>query len=96
MRKNGRQKKMNGLKKKQSYRELTAHGSRTKLLAALAVLYDHRKAQKEKGRKVHIGDEIFLRDTEKMLAEEITDVFGLDIEDAKHYLQNKLTVRYPA
>lgn len=82
--------------RKQSYKELTAHGSRTELLAALTVLYDHRKVQKEKGRKLHICDDIFLRDTEKMLAEEIADVFGLDIEDAKHYLQNKLTVRYPA
>lgn len=82
--------------RKQSYKELTAHGSRTELLAALTLLYDHKKAQKEKGRKVHICDEVFLRDTEKMLAEEIADVFGLDTEDAKHYLQNKLTARYPA
>lgn len=82
--------------RKQSYREITAHGSRTELLAALAVRYDHRRVQKEKGRKVHICDDIFLRNAEKMLAEEIADVFGLDIEDAKHYLQNKLTARYPA
>lgn len=81
--------------RKQSYKELTTHGSRTGLLTALAVLYDHRKAQKEKGRKVHICDEIFLRDTEKMLAEEIADVFELDIENAKRYLQNKLKVGNP-
>ncbi len=82
--------------RKQYYRELTAHGSRQELLAMLAVLYDHRQTQKEKGRKVHICDEVFLRDTEKMLAEEIADVFGLDTEDAKHYLQNKLTARFLA
>lgn len=77
--------------RKQSYREITAHGSRTQLLIALAVLYNHRQAQKEKGRKLHICDEIFLRDTEKMLAEEIACVFELGIEDAKIYLKNHLT-----
>lgn len=79
--------------RKQYYRELTAHGSRQELLAMLAVLYDHRQTQKEKGRKVHICDEVFLRDTEKMLAEEIAYVFAFDLECAKHYLQNKLTAR---
>ena len=38
----------------------------------------------------NICDEVFLRDTEKMLAEEIAYVFELDTGSAKHYLQNKL------
>ena len=37
----------------------------------------------------------YLREIDRQ-AEEIADVFGLDTEDAKHYLQNKLTARFLA
>lgn len=76
--------------RKLAYRELTAHGSRTNLLSMLFALYDNRQKQRQAGRKIHICDDIFLRDTEKMLAEEVACVFGLSLDDARSYLQNKL------
>lgn len=76
--------------RKLAYRELTAHGSRADLLSMLFTLYDNLHKQRQAGRKVHICDDIFLRDTEKMLAEEVACVFDLSLEDARFYLQNKL------
>lgn len=76
--------------RKLAYRELTAHGSRAALLSMLFTLYDNRQKQRQAGRKIHICDDIFLRDTEKMLAEEVACVLDISMEDARSYLQNKL------
>ena len=64
--------------RKQTYRELISSG-------------DHHKAtQTAAGKKVHLCDENFLRDAEKLLAGEIAIVLGLDYDQAKKYVREQL------
>lgn len=76
--------------RKQLYRELISLGDRASLLRMVFTLHRHRKVQTEAGRKVHLADENFLRDAEKLLLSEIAVVTGLSHAEAKQYLQKKL------
>lgn len=76
--------------RKQSYREMISGGDRQKLLAMIHTLYRHKAAQQAAGKKVHLCDENFLRDAEKLLISEIAIVLDMEPDQAKQYLRTKL------
>ena len=76
--------------RKQVYRELIGSGDRVRLLQMVRTLYRHKKAQTAAGKKVHLCDDNFLRDAEKLLASEISVVLEMDADQAKQYLRAKL------
>lgn len=76
--------------RKQTYRELITSGNRTALMGMLFMLYRHRLAQSRIGKKVHLADENFLKDAEKLLAEEISVTLGMTTEQAKNFLREQL------
>ena len=76
--------------RKQNYRELIVSGNRVKLMQMVRSLYRHKTDQTAAGRKVHLCDDNFLRDAEKLLAGEISVVMDMDLDQAKQYLRHKL------
>ena len=76
--------------RKQSYREMISGGDRQKLLAMIHTLYRHKAAQQAVGKRVHLCDENFLRDAEKLLISEIAIVLDMEPDQAKQYLRAKL------
>ena len=76
--------------RKQTYRELIGNGDRQKLIGMLYTLYRHKSAQNAAGRKVHICDDNFLRDAEKLLISEVSIVMGLDTDEAKKYIRSRM------
>lgn len=76
--------------RKQFYREMISGGDRQKLLAMIHTLYRHKAVQQATGKKVHLCDDNFLRDAEKLLISEIAIVLDMDQEQAKQYLRAKL------
>ena len=76
--------------RKQTYRELLSSGDRMRLLQMIHTLYRHKAEQLAAGKKVHLCDENFLRDAEKLLASEISFVLDLSAEEAKQYLRDHL------
>ena len=79
--------------RKQSYRELIACGDRMKLMQMVHTLYRHKKSQLEAGKKVHMADDNFLRDAERILIGEISVIKDMSSDEAKLYLKNKLIER---
>ena len=77
--------------RKQTYRELIGSGDRQRMLSMIYTLYQHRASQAEAGKKVHLCDDNFLRDAEKLLLSEIAMVMELTPEQAKQYLRESLT-----
>lgn len=77
-------------RRKQVYRELIVSGDRVKLMQMVRSLYLKRKNSAESGKKLHLCDENFLRDAEKVLIGEISLVLDLDLELTKKYLHNQL------
>lgn len=76
--------------RKQTYRELISSGDHVRLMQMVRTLYRHKAAQSAAGRKVHLCDDNFLRDAEKLLTGEVSVVMGLDPEQARQYIRNKL------
>lgn len=76
--------------RKNTYRELITSGDRAGLLRMVNTLYRHKKEQTAAGKKVHLADENFLRDAEKLLVSEISVVMSLPADQARTYLRTQL------
>ena len=76
--------------RKNTYRELITSGDRAELLRMIYTLYNHRKTQNAAGKKVHLADDNFLRDAEKLLSSEISVVMEIPQDEARNYLRNQL------
>lgn len=76
--------------RKQAYRELIGSGDRVRLMQMVRSLYRHKSAQSAVGRKVHLCDDNFLRDAEKLLLGEVCIVMDMDTDQAKQFLRSKL------
>ena len=46
--------------------------------------------QKEKGKRLHVSEEVFLREAEKILYEEIALVLHMDKEEVRPYIIKEL------
>ncbi len=76
--------------RKNTYRELIGSGDRVKLMQMVSTLYRHKATQSAAGRKVHLCDDNFLRDAEKLLAGEFAIVLNMEPDQAKQYLRSYL------
>lgn len=76
--------------RKQTYRTLISSGDREKLMTMVHTLYRHKEEQHAAGRKVHLCDDNFLRDAEKLLIGEVSVVMEMDTDQAKQYVRSKL------
>ena len=79
--------------RKQTYRELISSGEREKIMSMMCALYRHKSEQTAAGRKVHLCDENFLRDAEKLLISEVSVVMDLDVDGAKQFIRTTLKNR---
>ena len=76
--------------RKQLYRDLISSGDREKLMQMVCTLYRHKAEQAASGKKVHLCDDNFLRDAEKLLCSEIALVMNMAPDQAKVYLRTSL------
>ena len=76
--------------RKQTYRDLISGGDREALMKMVYTLYRHKKTQAEKGKKVHLCDENFLKDAEKLLSSAISAAMGMTFDEARSYVRMQL------
>ena len=76
--------------RKQLYRELISSCNRQRLAQMVCSLYRYRTAQTAAGKKLHMCDENFLRDAEKILSGEIASTLEIPSGEALKYLRSKL------
>jgi len=76
--------------RKQIYRELISSGDRVRLMQMTATLYRHKAVQLAAGKKVHLCDDNFLRDAEKLLTGEFAIVMEMTQDEARSYIRKYL------
>ena len=76
--------------RKQLYRELINSGDRAALVRMVRALHLHKRQQIEAGKKVHLCDENFLRDAERLLASEFSLVLDIEQNAVAAYIQHAL------
>lgn len=77
-------------RRKQHYRDLMSVLDRKALLCTVGALLRHRSSQLASGKKLHLCDENFLRDAQKLIAGEFSLVLGIPKEEVRHYIQTAL------
>lgn len=76
--------------RKLRYKELITSGDRKALLQMVYCLHRHRKEQEEAGKKIHLCDQNFLKDAEKLLNSEFSLILNMSERDVAAYVQNAL------
>ena len=79
--------------RKLRYKELLGSADRRALLNMIYCLHQHKKAQKEAGKKFHQCDENFLHDAQKLLNSEFALVFGLEQGRVNEFILEQLNVQ---
>ncbi len=82
----------NEVQRKEEFRNTISFGNLSDILILLKSVWLHRREQTSKGRKLHITDEIFLREAEKMIKEEISTVVGVSQDDVIPYVKDKIII----
>ena len=76
--------------RKVRYKEIITGGDRRELVRMIKTLYEHRTQQERSGKKMHISDERFLKDAEKILYDEIAHVLCIRPDQVVPYISAKL------
>lgn len=80
-------------RRKQMYRELIVSGDRCELISMFCALHEHRIQQINSGRKVHICDDNFYKDAQKILCSEFSLVLGIAPGDVPEYIFRVMGLR---
>ena len=76
--------------RKIKYKEIITGGDRRDLFRLIKTLYEHRINQENSGKKMHMTDQRFMKDAEKILYDEIAHVIGIDHRDVVGYITEKI------
>lgn len=72
--------------RQKAFKEIILYGDSKDLIKLVRGLYLHQKEQMEKGKKLHIADERFFKDAEKIIYEEIAYVFDIEQEEVLDFI----------
>lgn len=78
--------------RRQRYREILADGDRKDLVRMIKAIYLHEQERKKMGKKLHLSDEKFLRDAEKLLYEEFAHVLNIKKDEVLPFIMEQISV----
>ncbi|WP_368489824.1 CarD family transcriptional regulator [Clostridium sp. BJN0013] len=76
--------------RREKYSAILTSGDRTALVRLIKTLYLHQKMQREKGRKLHVSDERFMKDAERMIYDEFAYVLHIKCEQVLPFILEQL------
>lgn len=76
--------------RKEQYRKLITRADCAELIGMIRCLRWHKKKQIEAGKKFHICDENFLKDAQRLIAGEVSQILGIEPHQVEEYLSTKL------
>lgn len=76
--------------RKERYQKTLTDGDRIELVRMIKALYFHQQEQQARGRRLHMSDDRFFKDAEKMLYEEFALVLKITKEQVIPFIQEQL------
>lgn len=76
--------------RKERYKQIIDKGDRHELIRLIKTLHLYQKSQKEKGKKLHVADERFLKEAEKMLHDEFAHVLKLSSDQILPFILEQI------
>ena len=80
----------NESERKLRYKDILNAGDRSAVAGMIKTLYEHRMKQEKAGKKMHLSDERFLKDAERILYDEIAHVMEIEPGQVVAFLQQRL------
>ena len=78
--------------RKEKYKEVLSQGDRVELVRLVKTLYHHQEEQRAKGKKLHMADERFMKDAERMLHAEFAHVLNIKYEQVLPFILEELQI----
>ena len=72
--------------RKEEFRKNISQGDRKALIAMIKVLYLHREKLYSQGKKMHVSDERFFKEAEKILYDEFALVLNIEIDQVVPFI----------
>ncbi len=79
--------------RKKKYREILSSGDRVGMIQMIKALYLHRQEQQKKGRKLHLLDEHFFKEAERILHEEFATVLDIAPEQVLPFIAQEMEIK---
>ncbi|MCR5174427.1 MAG: CarD family transcriptional regulator [Oscillospiraceae bacterium] len=76
--------------RKLRFKEILSCGDRMAVAGLIKTLYEHRLNQEKTGKKMHLSDERFLKDAERLLYDEIAHVMEIEPNQVVSYIGGRL------
>lgn len=76
--------------RRELFQQTLSQGDRGKVLALVKALHLHQKELQKRGKHLHVADERFLRDAEKMLYDEFSLVLHIDRDQVLSFILEKV------
>lgn len=76
--------------RKDRYRKLIARADCAELIAMISSLHLHKQRQLEAGKKFHICDENFLKDAQRLIASEVSQILNIQPGEVEGYIRGRL------
>lgn len=78
--------------RKERCREILSRGDRLELVRAIKALYLHQQELQKTGKKLHVSDERFLKEAEKMLYDEFALVLNIKEDEVLPFIMKQIEV----
>ena len=72
--------------RKVRYKEILASGDRIQLIQLIKALYFHQESQRAIGKKLHISDDHFFKEAQRLLYDEFSTALGIPRDDVLNYI----------
>lgn len=76
--------------RKEYFQAIISGNNRKELVQLIKTLYLHQEKQKEKGKKLHIADERFLKEAEKLLYNEFALVLDMEPNEVLPFIMGQI------
>lgn len=76
--------------RKETYRRILSQGDQRELIRAIKAVYLHQKSLREQGKKLHVADERFFKEAEKILYSEFALVLHLQPDQVLPFIARQI------
>ena len=76
--------------RKETYRKILASGDHAAIISMVQALYLHKKEREAEGKRLHMSDEHFMKDAERLLYNEWQYVLNVDKAGLMAYIFNRI------
>ena len=80
----------NERERKERYKQIIIDGNHSELIGMIKAIHFEKEDRKEKGKKLHMSDERFLKEAEKILYDEFQYVLNLSEKDVVSYIFSRI------